>query len=80
MPDVREPRDARADRDDVVNQVVIMMKNGEKVRVVGFESQITEQINAARQSGQLLRLERPKIPTGQMVGIDPAEVAIVKGD
>lgn len=64
--------------------VHITMRNGEKVAVDGYESSISEQINAARTpdgtNAPLLRLETPRIPRGQMVAIDPNEVMKVIGD
>jgi hypothetical protein len=58
----------------------IVMKNGELISLRGFESEITEAINEGRKNGELIRLERDVIPTGQMIAIDPTEVSSIKGD
>jgi hypothetical protein len=63
-----------------VNRVTVTLKGGERYVLRGYESQITEQINQARGTGKLLRLELDRIPTGQMVAIDPDDVTSVKGD
>lgn len=61
--------------------VTITMKNGEKIEVNDYETNVTALINAARgEDASLIRLETPRIPRGQMVAIDPNEVAIVIGD
>jgi len=56
------------------------MESGTQYVVVGYESNVTEQINAARDSNQLLRLELDRIPTGQYCSINPNRVEGVKGD
>lgn len=63
-----------------MNRVIISMKNGDRHTVIGFESEITQKVSEARAEGGLLRLERDRIPTGQMIGLDPNEVSSVKGE
>lgn len=59
----------------------ITMKNGDKIAVDDYEANVTALINAARgENVSLIRLETPRTPRGQMVAIDPNEVAIVIGD
>ena len=60
------------------NEVTIYMKSGVRHSVAGYTSQVAEKINVARGSGQLLALEKPTIPTGQMFYIDPVEVESVR--
>jgi hypothetical protein len=63
------------------SNATVTLKNGAQVLVTGRESQITEQINAARDEGtHLIRLELDRFPTGQYASIDPNEVAMIVGD
>lgn len=60
--------------------VILRTSDGESYSLRGYASQIAEKVNAARGEGQLIALERDRIPTGQMIHIDPDEVVAIKDD
>jgi hypothetical protein len=60
--------------------VLIRMKDGHTHSASGYASNIVEKINAARGTGQLVAIERNIIPTGQMMYLDPKEVASIKDE
>jgi hypothetical protein len=65
----------------MIPKVELTFKNGEKLMVEGYQSQVSDRIRAARADGLgMLDFELPLTPTGQKVTIDPNEVTIIIKD
>jgi hypothetical protein len=60
--------------------VTLGMKSGFQFALAGYASRVQEVVNEGRGTGKLIGLERDRIPTGQMVYIDPDDVEFVKDD
>jgi len=61
--------------------VEIVMHSGEKHWAAGYASRIAEQVAAARHAGDpLISIERDRIPTGQMMHLDPQQIESIKDD
>jgi hypothetical protein len=62
------------------NRVLIRLRDGKELYAAGYASDVSQTINTARGSGQLIQVERDVIPTGQMFHLDPDEVVLVRDD
>lgn len=60
--------------------VILRTRDGESYSLVGYASRVQAAVNAARGKGQLIPLERDRIPTGQMLWVDPDEVVAIKDE
>jgi hypothetical protein len=59
---------------------ILRTRDGNSYSLRDYASRVQETVNAARGGGKLIPLERDRIPTGQMVWIDPDEVIAIKDD
>lgn len=59
---------------------ILTMANGDSYSLAGWSSKISVEVNAARGSGKLIPLERDRIPTGQLIHIDPDLVMSIKDE
>jgi hypothetical protein len=56
------------------------MDTGDSYSLRGHASEIQAKVNEGRGAEQLIPLERDRIPTGQMIYLDPDHVMTVKGE
>jgi hypothetical protein len=59
---------------------IIVMDTGDSYSLRGYASEVQARVNEARGSEQLIPLERDRIPTGQMIYLDPDHVMAVKDE
>lgn len=60
--------------------VILRTRDGESYSLSGYASRVQKQVNEARGGGKLIALERDRIPTGQMLWVDPDEVVAIKDE
>ena len=62
--------------------VIVRMRGGDRYRLDRRlrQGDVAAKINAARASGELVEFETDATPTGQMVWLDPAEVAAIENE
>jgi hypothetical protein len=60
--------------------VTLATKDGRSYSLAGYARDVQETVNEARGSGKLIQLERDRIPTGQMIWIDPDEVCAIEDE
>jgi hypothetical protein len=56
------------------------MDTGDSYSLRGHASEIQAKVNEGRGAEQLIPLERDRIPTGQMIYLDPDHVMTVKDE
>lgn len=59
---------------------IITMDTGDSYSLRGYASEIQAKVNEGRGAEQLIPLERDRIPTGQMIYLDPDHVMTVKDE
>ena len=59
---------------------IIVMDTGDSYSLRDYASSVQAKVNEARGAGQLVPLERDRIPTRQMIYLDPDHVIAVKDE
>lgn len=57
----------------------ITMKSGQRHQCTEWPSRVIEIRDRALAEGSLMELERPVIPTGQKLYLDPTQIEAIKG-
>lgn len=60
--------------------VILRTKDGQSYSLSGYARKVQKTVNDARGGGKLIELERDRIPTGQMLWVDPDEVVSIKDE
>lgn len=60
--------------------VILRTRDGQSYSLSGYASDVQKVVNDARGKGQLIPLERERIPTGQHLWVDPDEVIVIKDE
>ena len=63
-----------------MNTVTLITTSGSHFSLRGYASWVSEAVNAARGGGKLIALELDRIPTGQMIHVDPDQVESIRDD